>query len=195
DVVLRWVREILGLPDGCGGGFVTGATTANLAGLAAARHAVLARAGWDVERDGLFGAPPIRIVVGDEVHASLVKALGLLGFGRERVERVPVDRQGRMRAKALRSLDERTIVCIQAGNVNSGAFDPAAEICARANAAGAWVHVDGAFGLWANASPKYRHLVKGFELADSWSTDAHKWPNTTYDCGIVMVKEPRHLQA
>jgi glutamate/tyrosine decarboxylase-like PLP-dependent enzyme len=195
DVVLRWVREILGLPDGSGGGFVTGATTANLAGLAAARHAVLARAGWDVERDGLFDAPPIRVVVGDEVHASLLKALALLGLGRDRVHRVPADGQGRMRADALPPLDERTIVCIQAGNVNTGAFDPASEICARANEAGAWVHVDGAFGLWANASPKYAHLVEGFNRADSWSTDAHKWPNTSYDCGIVMVRDPGHLQA
>jgi glutamate/tyrosine decarboxylase-like PLP-dependent enzyme len=195
DVVLRWVREILGLPGGCGGGFVTGATTANVAGLAAARHAVLARAGWDVERDGLFGAPHVRVVVGDEVHASLLKALGLLGLGRDRVHRVPVDRQGRMRADALPSLDERTIVCIQAGNVNTGAFDPAVEICTRANDAGAWVHVDGAFGLWAKASPRYAHVVDGFERADSWAADAHKWPNTSYDCGIVMVKEPAHLQA
>jgi glutamate/tyrosine decarboxylase-like PLP-dependent enzyme len=135
------------------------------------------------------------MVVGDEVHVSLLKALSLLGLGRDRVHRVPVDDQGRMRADALPPLDDRTIVCLQAGNVNTGGFDPATEICVRAREAGAWVHVDGAFGLWANASPKYRHLVDGFELANSWSTDAHKWPNTTYDCGIVMVKEPAHLQA
>ena len=195
DVVLRWVREILGVPHGCGGGFVTGATAANFAGLAAARHALLARAGWDVERDGLFGAPPMTVVVGDEVHVSLLKALGLLGLGRARVQRVPVDGQGRMQADALPRLDERTIVCLQAGNVNTGAFDPATEICARAGEAGAWVHVDGAFGLWASASPKYAHLVDGFDLADSWSTDAHKWPNCTYDCGIVLVKDPAALQA
>lgn len=195
DVALRWVREILRLPDGCGGAFVTGASAANFAGLAAARHALLARAGWDVERQGLFNAPPLTVVVGDEVHVSLLKALGLLGLGRERVHRVPVDAQGRMRADALPPLDERTIVCIQAGNVNTGAFDPAREICRRAHDAGAWVHVDGAFGLWANASPKHRHLVDGFELADSWSTDAHKWPNAGYDCGIALVRGAAHLQS
>lgn len=194
QVALGWVREVLRLPEGCGGGLVTGATMANFAGLAAARHALLARAGWDVEGDGLFGAPSLDVIVGGEVHVSLLKALGLLGLGRDRVHRVPVDRQGRMRADALPALDERTIVCIQAGNVNSGAFDPAGEICNHARAAGAWVHVDGAFGLWANASPRYRHLADGFELADSWSSDAHKWPNSGYDCGIVMVRDAEHLR-
>src|SRR5215813_1268736 len=149
DVCLKWLREVLGLPAGAGGGFVTGATMANFAALAAARRAVLRKAGWNVEEDGLFGAPPIRVVVGDEVHASLLKALSLLGLGRERVERVPVDGQGRMRAEALPELDETTILCLQAGNVNTGAFDPASEICAVAHQAGAWVHVDGAFGLWS----------------------------------------------
>jgi len=148
-----------------------------------------------VERDGLFGAPPLTVVVGDEVHVSLLKALSLLGLGRERVHRVAVDGQGRMRADALPPLDDRTIVCMQAGNVNSGAFDPAAEICARARAAGAWVHVDGAFGLWAAASPRYRHLTAGFEQADSWATDAHKWPNAGYDCGIAFVRDPQQLRS
>jgi glutamate/tyrosine decarboxylase-like PLP-dependent enzyme len=195
DTALRWVREILGLPADAGGGLVTGATMANFAGLGAARHALLARDGWDVERDGLFGAPPLTVVVGGEVHVSLLKALGLLGLGRDRVHRVPADSQGRMRADALPPLDARTIVCIQAGNVNTGAFDPAPAICHRAREAGAWIHVDGAFGLWAAASPAYRHLTEGFELADSWSADAHKWPNGGYDCGIAMVRDAAALRA
>lgn len=195
QTALEWVCELLGLPQGCGGALTTGATMANFSGLAAARHTLLERAGWDAENDGLFGAPPITVVVGDEVHPSLVKALGLLGLGRKRVVRVPVDGQGRMRADALPHLDERTILCLQAGNVNTGAFDPAAAICPAARAAGAWVHVDGAFGIWAAASPEYRHLTHGFELADSWATDAHKWPNIGYDCGIALVREPATLSA
>jgi len=195
DAALEWTRDLLGLPAGCGGAIVTGATMANLTGLAAARHALLARAGWDVEGQGLFGAPPLTVVVGDEVHVSLLKALTLLGLGRERVRRVAVDGQGRMRADALPALDDRTIVCIQAGNVNSGAFDPAGAVCARARAAGAWVHVDGAFGLWASASPRLSHLTAGFAAADSWATDGHKWPNAVYDCGIALVRDPRALRA
>jgi glutamate/tyrosine decarboxylase-like PLP-dependent enzyme len=195
DVALRWVQEILGLPASCGGAIVTGASAANFSGLAAARHALLARAGWDVERDGLFGAPPINVVVSEEVHISLLKALALLGLGRERVHRVATDAQGRMQANALPPLDRHTIVCVQAGNVNTGAFDPAAEIVDRARAADAWVHVDGAFGLWAAASPLYRHLASGFERADSWSVDGHKWPNSIYDCGIALVRDPAHLRA
>ena len=195
DVALGWVREVLGLPSECGGAVVTGATMANFTGLAAARHALLERRGWDVENDGMFGAPPLTVVVGDEVHASLLKALGLLGLGRKRVVRVPADDQGRMRADLMPALDDRTIVCIQAGNVNSGAFDPAAAICRRAIEAGAWVHVDGAFGIWASASPQYRHLTEGFELADSWATDGHKWPNVGYDCGVAMVRNAAAMRA
>src|SRR5437588_3945281 len=156
---------------------------------------LLERSGWDVENDGLFGAPRLTVVAGDEVHASLLKALGLLGLGRKRVIRVPADEQGRMRADCLPALDDRTIVCIQAGNVNSGAFDPAAAICRRAVEAGAWVHVDGAFGLWAAASPQYRHLTEGFELADYWATDGHKWPNVGYDCGIAIVRNAAPMRA
>jgi glutamate/tyrosine decarboxylase-like PLP-dependent enzyme len=167
---------------------------ANFCALAAARHALLKRAGWNVEDDGLFGAPEITVVVGDEVHTSLLKALAMLGLGKKRIVRVPVDAQGRMRADALPHLDERTILCLQAGNVNSGAFDPAAAICPAARAAGAWIHVDGAFGLWATASPEYRKLSRGFELADSWATDAHKWPNIGYDCGVVLVRDPETLR-
>jgi len=152
------------------------------------------RAGWDVENDGLYGAPEITVVIGEEAHSSLIKALGMLGFGRKRVVRVPVDGQGRMRADALPHLNERTIICLQAGNVNTGGFDPAGAICPEARAAGAWIHVDGAFGLWVATSPKYEHLVHGYELADSWATDAHKWPNVGYDCGIALVREPAILR-
>jgi glutamate/tyrosine decarboxylase-like PLP-dependent enzyme len=189
DVALSWVRDLLGLESAAGGGLVTGATMANFAGLAAARHALLARTGWDVEGRGLFEAPPISVVAGEEVHVSLLKPLALLGLGRDRVTRVAVDSQGRIRADALPRLGTRTIVCIQAGNVNTGAFDPAREICAAAQAAGAWVHVDGAFGLWARAAPAYAPLAAGYEEADSWATDAHKWPNAGYDCGIVLVRD------
>lgn len=195
DVALGWVRELLGLPACCAGAIVTGATMANFTGLAAARHALLDRAGWDVENDGLFGAPPLTVVVGEEVHVSLVKALGMLGLGRRRLVRVPVDGQGRMRVDALPPLDARTIVCIQAGNVNTGAFDPAAEICRAARRAGAWVHVDGAFGLFAAMSPRYRALTAGFADADSWATDGHKWPNVGYDCGVAYVRDPEALRA
>lgn len=195
EVALEWVRELFGLPVGTGGAVVTGATMANFSALAAARHTLLKRAGWDVEADGLFGAPPITVVIGEEVHPSLLKALGLLGLGRQRVVRVPVDGQGRMRADALPHLDDQTILCLQAGNVNTGAFDPAAAICPAARAAGAWIHVDGAFGLWVAASPEYRKLTKGFEQADSWATDGHKWPNIGYDCGIALVRDPEALKA
>ncbi len=173
---------------------MTGATVANFTALAAARHAVLERAGWDVEADGLFGAPPINVVVGDEVHPSLIKGLGMLGLGRSRVVRVPTDDQGRMRVIEMPGLDRLTIVCMQAGNVNTGAFDPATEICARAQEAGAWAHVDGAFGLWAAASTSRAHLVRGMEGADSWSTDAHKWLNVPYDSGLAFVRDPVALK-
>ena len=195
QIALPWLCDLLGLPAGCGGSFVTGATMANLVGLAAARHALLARAGWDVEADGLFGAPPLTVLVGAEVHVSLLKALALLGLGRSRVVTVPVDGQGRMRADALPALDARTIVCLQAGNVNTGAFDPAEAICAAARESRAWVHVDGAFGLWAAAAPARAHLAAGFGEADSWATDAHKWLNVPYDCGLAFVREPRQLAA
>lgn len=195
EVALGWLRGVLNLPPGCGGGFVTGATMANFTGLAAARHAVLAREDWDVEAQGLFGAPPVTVVVGDEVHVSLLKALSMLGLGRERVLRVPVDGQGRMRAEALPPLSGPTIVCVQAGNVNTGAFDPVGKVCKAAHEAGAWVHVDGAFGLWAAAAPQRAFLTDGVEQADSWATDAHKWLNVPYDSGLVFCREPAHLRA
>jgi glutamate/tyrosine decarboxylase-like PLP-dependent enzyme len=195
EVCLGWLLDALALPAGCGGAFVTGATVANFTALAAARHAVLDRIGWDVEDRGLFGAPPIQVVVSEEAHPSLLKSLGLLGMGRERVELVPVDGQGRMRADALPPLRAPGIVCLQAGNVNTGSFDPAAEISRRAHALGAWVHVDGAFGLWAAANPRYAHLVDGVGEADSWATDAHKWLNVPYDSGLAFVRDPEHLRA
>ena len=195
ETAIEWTRDLLGLPDGTAGAVVTGATMANFSCLAAARHALLLRAGWDVESDGLFAAPELTVVIGAEAHSSLIKALGMLGLGRKRVVRVPVDNQGRMRADALPHLDGRTILCLQAGNVNTGAFDPAAAILPEARAAGAWIHVDGAFGLWAAASPHYRHLTHGYGLADSWATDAHKWPNVGYDCGVALVREPATLRA
>jgi glutamate/tyrosine decarboxylase-like PLP-dependent enzyme len=194
EVATRWMLDVLGLPEGCGTGFVTCATMANVSALAAARHALLTRKGWDVEKRGLFGAPPITVVVGEEVHVSVLKALGLLGLGRDRVVRIPVDDQGRMRADALPPLDDHTILCIQAGNVNTGAFDPADAIVPEARRAGTWVHVDGAFGLWARAAPARAHLLAGYADADSWATDAHKWLNVPYDSGIVFVREPQHLR-
>lgn len=194
-VAMRWLLDVLGLPADSGVGFVTCATTANFTALAAARHALLQQAGWDVESQGLFGAPPITVIVGGEVHVSILKALMMLGLGRDRVVRVPVDGQGRMRADALPPMAGPTIICIQAGNVNTGAFDPAADICDAAHEAGAWVHVDGAFGLWAAASHKYKHLIDGFASADSWGTDAHKWLNVPYDSGLVFCRNAAHLRA
>ncbi|MGH2514613.1 MAG: pyridoxal phosphate-dependent decarboxylase family protein [Ktedonobacterales bacterium] len=194
-VTLRWLVDLLGLPQGTGAGFVTGATMANLSCLAAARHALLEAAGWHVEADGLFGAPPITVIVGDETHPSLFKALGLIGFGRDRVVRVPVDDQGRMRADSLPNIEGPTILCLQAGNVNTGAFDPAREILPQAKDAGAWVHVDGAFGLWAAASPRTAAIMEGYDGADSWATDAHKYLNTPYDSGLAFVRDPETLRA
>ena len=194
EVTTRWLVELLGLPVGTEAGFVTGATMANFCGLAAARHALLARQGWDVEARGLFGAPPLTVVVGDEVHTSVLKALSLLGLGRDRVVRVPTDGQGRLLARQLPPLGPSTLVCLQAGNVNTGAFDPVGEVGGRARAAEAWVHVDGAFGLWAAAAPARAHLAAGLETADSWATDAHKWLNVPYDCGIVFCRHPEALR-
>lgn len=193
-VALRWLAELFGLPEGTTGGFVTGATVANLSALAAARHYVLEQAGWNVEADGLFGAPVITVITGEEVHPTLLKSLGMLGLGRSRIVRVPVDGQGRMRPDALPAISGPTIVCLQAGNVNTGAFDPFEPVIAQAHAQGAWVHVDGAFGLWARAAPSLSHLAHGLEAADSWATDAHKWLNVPYDSGLAFVRHPHTLQ-
>lgn len=194
EVVQTWILDLLGLPATGAMGFVTGTTMANFSGLAAARSAVLQRSGWNLEEDGMFGASPVHVVVGHEVHVSVLRALTMLGLGRSRATMVPVDGQGRMRADSLPKMDEKTIVCIQAGNVNTGAFDPAKEICTRAHEAGAWVHCDGAFGAWAALSPQFAHLVEGVADADSWAIDCHKWLNVPYDSGIVAVREPEHLR-
>jgi glutamate/tyrosine decarboxylase-like PLP-dependent enzyme len=191
---LRWLAELLGLPAACGGALVTGATMANLTALAAARHALLAKQGWDVEAQGLFGAPPFDVFVGEEAHASVLKALALLGLGRERVRRLPADAQGRIRADRLPRLAGPAIVCAQAGNVNSGASDPFPALREACDAAGAWLHVDGAFGLFAAASPRLRAQVAGVERADSWAADAHKWLNVPYDSGVVFVRDAAALR-
>jgi glutamate/tyrosine decarboxylase-like PLP-dependent enzyme len=195
DITLGWLREALALPPSTGVGFVTGATMANFTCLAAARHMLLERAGWNVEDNGLFGAPPLTVVVSDEVHVSVLKALAMLGLGRTRVTRLATDDQGRIRSDSLPEFNERSIVCIQAGNVNTGAFDPAARICSEAHRHGAWVHVDGAFGLWAAAAPERAHLIADFAEADSWATDCHKWLNVPYDSGLAFVREPQHLRS
>lgn len=190
---LRWLKQALGLPTEAEGALCTGATMANFTCLAAARNKVLAEAGWDADRDGLFGAPPITVIVGEEAHATLYKVLSLLGLGRERVLRVPADGQGRLRAERLPAVEGPAILCLQAGNVNSGAFDPAADAIAWARESKAWVHVDGAFGLWALASTALEDRAAGFRAADSWATDAHKWLNVPYDCGLALVREPAAL--
>jgi glutamate/tyrosine decarboxylase-like PLP-dependent enzyme len=200
DVAAGWLTDLLGLPSTVSTGFVTGGQMANFTGLAAARHHVLAAAGWDVEHDGLVGAPPVRVVVGAERHVTIDSALRFLGLGSGRVQVVPADGQGRMDPAALAATlaagQGPAIVCAQAGNVNTGAVDPLAAICAAAHDHGAWVHVDGAFGLWAAASPARRHLVAGVEQADSVATDAHKWLNVPYDSGLVFVSHPEaHLAA
>ncbi len=191
----KWLNSLLHLPPETEAGFVTGATMANFTALASARHSLLAAQGWNVEEDGLFGAPPIHVIIGDEAHVSLLKSLSLLGLGMKRVTRVPCDNQGRMRADLIPPVQDPTIICIQAGNVNTGAFDPAAEICAIAHEKNAWVHVDGAFGMWANATAERRHLTRGIENADSWATDAHKWLNIPYDSGLAFVKDAKALTA
>ncbi len=191
----KWMLKIFGLPADCGFGFVTGDTVANFTALAAARHKLLKNAGWDVEANGLFHAPEITVIVGDEVHVSVLKALSMLGFGRDRVIRVPVDNQGRMISDKIPVIKTPTIVCMQAGNVNTGAFDPVDEICIKMKNKNVWVHVDAAFGLWAAAFDEKKYLVHGIELADSWATDTHKWLNAPYDSGVVFVRDKESLFA
>jgi glutamate/tyrosine decarboxylase-like PLP-dependent enzyme len=199
EVAAGWLLEILGLPRTASVGFTTGGMMANFTALAAGRHAVLARKGWDVEARGLYGAPEIDVVIGDEAHVTILAALQMLGLGRERVKRVPADGQGRMEAAALRDVLKTCagplIVCAQAGNVNTGAFDPLDEIASAVQEHGGWLHVDGAFGLWANACPALAHLARGAERADSWATDGHKWLNVPYDSGIVIVNDPQAHRA
>ena len=193
EVAGRWVIELLGLPPESGIGFVTGCQMAHFTCLAAARHAVLRDAGWDVEAHGLHGAPELRVIASDQAHVTVPVACRMLGLGAQRVRSVPSDDQGRMVAAELEAAladgDGPTIVCAQAGDVNSGAFDPIAEIVELCRGQGAWCHIDGAFGLWAAVSPTRRALLAGFEDADSWATDAHKWLNVPYDCGIAVVAD------
>ncbi|MEI8409735.1 MULTISPECIES: pyridoxal phosphate-dependent decarboxylase family protein [unclassified Kribbella] len=194
EIAASWLVELFGLPRGTTVGFVTGAQMANFTGLAAARHEVLRREGWDVERDGLSGAPAIRVLAGAERHDTVDRALRFLGLGTSCIVPIEVDDQGRMRADALaEALAEATtptIVCAQVGNVNTGAIDPIAEICDIAHSKGAWVHVDAAFGLWATVSPALQPLTQGIDQADSWATDAHKWLNVPYDSGLVLCAHP-----
>ncbi len=199
EVAGAWTAELLGLPDGVSFGFVTGCQMAHFTALAAARHRLYAKLGWDVNERGLSGSAPLRVLVGAERHASVDRAVRYLGFGTDSMVLVDADGQGRMIASALRDAigagDRPAIVCAQAGNVNTGAFDPLDEIADIAHEAGAWLHVDGAFGLWAGASPELRHLVAGVERADSWATDAHKWLNVPYDSGIAFCADPEAHQA
>jgi glutamate/tyrosine decarboxylase-like PLP-dependent enzyme len=194
EVSIDWMLDLLGLPAQSGAGIVTGATVANFTALAAARDKVLANEGWDVKADGLFGAPEIKVVVGAEAHPTLLKSLSMLGLGQNRVNTVAVDEQGRMRMDDLPAIDGPTIICTQIGNINTGAFDPVDEICDRAEQGNVWVHVDGAFGLWAAASAGLKHLCTGVGRADSWATDAHKWLNVPYDCGIAFVRDAAALK-
>jgi glutamate/tyrosine decarboxylase-like PLP-dependent enzyme len=193
EVAGRWLLELFGLPASTSVGFTTGCTMSSFTGLAAARHALLRRLGWDVETQGLFGAPPLTVITSAESHVTIFAALQMLGLGRDRVIRVPTDAQGRMIAAELRSRLARTpgpaIVCAQAGNVNTSGFDPIAEIAECVHSASGWLHVDGAFGLWAAASPKYRALTSGIELADSIASDCHKWLNVPYDSGLIFVRD------
>ena len=196
EVCRGWLAELLGLPSHVSAAFVTGAQMAHVTALAAARHHVLAQAGWDVPTDGLAGAPPIRVVVGEKRHVTIDRALRLLGIGASSLEVVPADDQGRMLAGELPDLGGRpTIVCGQAGEVNTGASDDLEAIAEAASEAGAWFHIDGAFGLWAAASPELRHLVRGSERADSWTTDAHKWLNVPYDSGFAFCAHPEAHRA
>lgn len=189
----QWLLELFDLPQQSVVGLLSGSSAATLCGLAAARYALLEQQGWDVNSDGLAGAPVLRVVLGEHAHSSVFKALAILGFGRNQLEIVAADDQGRMRLDLLPSLDDRTMVIVQAGNVNSGAFDAIDEIANHCNQAGSWLHVDGAFGLWCAASRSRKYLTKGFEKADSWSVDGHKTLNAPYDCGIILCKHPLAL--
>ena len=199
EVALEWLRELLGLPEGVSAAFVTGCQMAHVTALAAARHHVLEQAGWDLLEDGLQGAPRIRVLVGEQRHVTIDRALRYLGIGARQIEPLAADEQGRLRPEALRDAlagaTGPTIVCAQAGDVNTGAFDPLDEIADIVEGTGAWLHVDGAFGLWAAASPRFRHLVAGAERADSWTTDGHKWLNVPYDSGIAFCARPEAHRA
>jgi glutamate/tyrosine decarboxylase-like PLP-dependent enzyme len=189
----RWLVDLFGLPQNTAAGFVTGTSTATMLGALAARNVLLKKHSWDANERGIFGAPPIRVVMSKDAHSSVIKGLAVIGIGKQMIEFVPVDAQGRLDASQLPELDSNTLVILQAGNVASGAFDPFVEVCTKAREAGAWVHVDGAFGLWAAGSESTQHLTHGIELADSWSVDAHKTLNAPYDCGLVLCKQRADL--
>jgi len=195
EISAQWMLKILGLPAKSATAFVTGATVANFTALAAARNKVFKNAGWDVEADGLIGAPELQIIISEESHPTVYKSLAMLGLGRNRVTKVPTDDQGRMDLKHFPTIEENSIIITQAGNINSGACDPIGEICDLAASKNTWVHVDGAFGLWARASSQHKHLLVGIEKADSWATDAHKWLNVPYDSGLAFVKHEHALKA
>ena len=194
EIAIEWLKQILHLPKQSGGALVTGTTLASFTSLAAARHSILARKGWNVEEQGLFNAPEFTVYVGQEAHMTIHKALALLGLGRERVVRIPTDEQGRLRPELLPEIDEPAIICAQLGNVKTGSFDDITTICKWAEKSNSWVHVDGAFGLWANATTDYNHLSKGVELADSWACDLHKWLNVPYDNGVAIVKDKQAIK-
>lgn len=189
----KWLQQLFGLPASCSVGFVSGTTMGNFVCLAAARHRQLAKQGWDVEKQGLCGAPPLHLVASEEIHITVTKVLAMLGLGSDNVESVATDDNGAMLLEAMPELKPESIVITQAGNVNSGAIDPISEIADLSRKVGAWVHVDGAFGLWAATSETSKHKLKGFEKADSWVTDGHKWLNTPYDCGIAFCQHPKSL--
>jgi len=188
-VVEEWLKQVLNLPNETVAGFVSGTSTANFCCLAAARYRQLKNLNWNLNEQGLFNAPNLRIVAGKHTHSSILKVISLLGFGKNNIEWVEVDKQGRIIPEAIPTLDESSILILQAGNVNSGAFDPFEKICAKANAENAWIHIDGAFGLWAAAVDRLKYLTKHMELADSWAVDGHKTLNTPYDCGIALCKD------
>ncbi|WJG08061.1 aminotransferase class V-fold PLP-dependent enzyme [Aliiglaciecola sp. LCG003] len=189
SVCQRWLTELFSLPHGSVAGLVGGTSVATLCGLAAARYRQLSKLNWDLTERGLFGAPSLRIIVGTQTHGTVIKMLNLLGFGRQQLEWVECDKQGRMKVDQLPELDQSCILILQAGNVCSGAFDNFSQLIPQANEAGCWVHVDGAFGLWASASKQFDSLTQGVELANSWSVDGHKTLNTPYDCGIILCSD------
>lgn len=192
-VVQNWLIELLGLPLETVAGFVSGTSMANFCGLAAARYRILKKQGWDITEQGLFGAPKIRVVTGKQAHSTILKAISLVGFGKGNIEWVDVDSEGRILMDNIPELDDKTILILQAGNVNSGAFDDFEGICKKAREKGAWIHIDGAFGLWAGATTRLKHLTKGFEHADSWAVDGHKTLNTPYDSGIILCRDKEAL--
>jgi aromatic-L-amino-acid decarboxylase len=195
EISMRWLLELFGFPASCGGAFVTGATMAGFTCLAVARSHLLNRQGWNVEKKGLFGAPEINVIVSEEVHVTILKALSMLGMGNERVTKIPTDRNGRMLTNKIPKTNGPSIICVQAGDVNSGCFDPIDEIISKFQSENVWIHVDGAFGLWVLVSEKLKHLGRGIEKADSWSVDAHKWLNVPYDSGVALVKNKEALRS